>query len=602
MEIDSSGQSSRVTRSSPRLASFHSKVLLGSAKTESKFWENQDVLARWTDGLLYLGTIKKVDKLKEMCLICFEDDSEFWVLWKDIHSSVVPETQNLCSICREEATCENRLVHCDKCKHGFHQECHVPRIELDTVREERAWTCRHCVFAVATKRGGALKKGPCARAMQAMKTVLPYQLADLEWDPLHLTNQQQCYCYCGGPGNWNLKMLQCRLCGQWFHEACTQCLPKPLLYGDRFYLFECSVCTGGSERVKRHQLTWVDVAHLLLYHLSICCKKKYFDFDREILPFVNENWDNLLLGRLSATPKSERCDQLLNILNLHKTRFVSGREIKKKKCLFGLQNRVPPPPPSSLPATVLDCWEPVMEPLTNQEPRLQHTAQRSSLLRQRGSSDLKPKKKWRTRRSLEERRELRSRHARKLFQRAVTEDVVNNPTSVNQCYSGFAGNTCMYNFRRTDSRCLESSPPRRMFASFHPSACSAGQAVASSSSSSEYSEILVNRRLAAAPGFLLKQENAVSISQYPSTRSKAPSHLNQSECSYAIPTPSAVSHCTDAKQLWREGPLPLQAPASSYFGPTGRLARGEAVRILARRVTLDGTVQYLVEWGGANIF
>lgn len=46
----------------------------------------------------------------------------------------------------------------------------------------------------------------------------------------------------------------------------------------------------------------VDVAHLILYHLSICCKKKYFDFEREILPFASENWDSLLLGEVRAGP------------------------------------------------------------------------------------------------------------------------------------------------------------------------------------------------------------------------------------------------------------------------------------------------------------
>lgn len=45
----------------------------------------------------------------------------------------------------------------------------------------------------------------------------------------------------------------------------------------------------------------VDVAHLVLYHLSVCCKKKYFDFDREILPFTSENWDSLLLGEVRGS-------------------------------------------------------------------------------------------------------------------------------------------------------------------------------------------------------------------------------------------------------------------------------------------------------------
>lgn len=43
------------------------------------------------------------------------------------------------------------------------------------------------------------------------------------------------------------------------------------------------------------------MAHLVLYHLSVCCKKKYFDFDREILPFTSENWDSLLLGEVRGS-------------------------------------------------------------------------------------------------------------------------------------------------------------------------------------------------------------------------------------------------------------------------------------------------------------
>uniref|UniRef100_A0A671FCG3 PHD finger protein 1 n=1 Tax=Rhinolophus ferrumequinum TaxID=59479 RepID=A0A671FCG3_RHIFE len=277
-----------------------------------RLWEGQDVLARWTDGLLYLGTIKKVDSAREVCLVQFEDDSQFLVLWKDISPAALPGEEFLCCVCRSETVVPgNRLVSCEKCRHAYHQDCHVPRAPAPGEGEGTSWVCRQCIFAIATKRGGALKKGPYARAMLGMKLSLPYGLKGLDWDAGHLSNRQQSYCYCGGPGE--------------------------------FYEFECCVCRGGPEKVRRLQLRWVDVAHLVLYHLSVCCKKKYFDFDREILPFTSENWDSLLLGELSDTPKGERSSKLLSALNSHKDRFISGREIKKRKCLFGLHARIPPP-------------------------------------------------------------------------------------------------------------------------------------------------------------------------------------------------------------------------------------------------------------------
>ncbi|XP_014118366.1 PREDICTED: PHD finger protein 1, partial [Pseudopodoces humilis] len=256
-----------------------------------------------------------VDSPRRGCLIQFEDNSQFFVLWKDISPAAVPGDEPSCCVCAGNSrNPENSLVRCGKCGHAYHQRCHVP----PPPGGAGPWSCRRCVFAVATKRGGALRRGPQARAMLRMKSALPYALGALDWDPPHLHNLQHCYCYCGGPGHWNLKMLQCCRCWQWFHEACTQCLSKPLLYGDRFYVFECSVCRGGAESVRRLPLRWVDVAHLLLYHLSVCCKKKYFDLEREILPFANSNWDALLLGPLSGTPRSERRGRLLGALSSHK--------------------------------------------------------------------------------------------------------------------------------------------------------------------------------------------------------------------------------------------------------------------------------------------
>uniref|UniRef100_A0A3B5LU48 Uncharacterized protein n=1 Tax=Xiphophorus couchianus TaxID=32473 RepID=A0A3B5LU48_9TELE len=460
--------------------------------------EGQFVLCRWSDGLYYVGKIQRVSPQRQSCFVTFEDNSKFWVLWKDIQhgegilgSKVIQSEPN------------NGILICGKCGIGFHQLCHVPPVE-GSATELSPWFCRRCVFALAV-RGGALRKGPIAKALWAMKQVLPYDLAALNWDSQHRTNQQHCYCYCGGPGEWYLKMLQCFRCQQWFHEACTQSLQDAMMFGDRFYLFLCAVCNRGSEYVRRLSLRWVDVVHLALYNLSISSKKKYFELD-EILAFVSANWDHLQLGKLSNSPPAERGQHLLDALNKYKSKFLCGKEMKKRKCIFCLRTRVPPSPSSKL-----------------FPERAQSDAGRGSKKPCRPGLRI-----W-------------------IRIRLLPLQVTLSPAA------GYRGNSRANTWADLTSLCRSRVGSRKR-----------------KLPSNSYSQ----------------WANRSEVWDEPSDD---PAHL-ASEPSCFL---SDSAHITSDSSI-------LHSSISSYFGAAGRLTNGERYQVLARRVTRQGTVQYLLEWEGST--
>ncbi|CAI6360085.1 unnamed protein product [Macrosiphum euphorbiae] len=308
----------------------------------------EEVLVHLNDERFYLGFIAKLRYKESKCLVKFGDNTVKWVFLKNVtRMTCTSTTTQFCNVCNIEAMPDDICV-CDKCANVYHRKCHKPEVEVTDIT---VWICFQCKEKQQINRLQITNSVSSTIVPKVVK--LPYDLNALQWDIHHRINNLGTYCYCGGPGDWFINMLQCGKCLQWFHEKCVTSLIYPLYLGDRFYVFLCSVCNVGTEFVRRIEMEWSDLVHLALFNMTAYKPQKYYDVDINILPYLDNHWTSMYLPpKILNVPVDDRKVYVVNSL-LKDTNHRFEFQGKKPTNMWGLRLKLPPKPPRfTLPAEV----------------------------------------------------------------------------------------------------------------------------------------------------------------------------------------------------------------------------------------------------------
>ena len=104
-------------------------------------------------------------------------------------------------------------------------------------------------------------------------------------------------CYCLKPRDLNEVEIQCINCAKWFHKCCVDVETGPLVKFMVNYQFNCKKCSPNKQEsfIKKqasfHQLCLTALANLTAESRNNDRPKQYFSKEKEIIPFIDKNWD-----------------------------------------------------------------------------------------------------------------------------------------------------------------------------------------------------------------------------------------------------------------------------------------------------------------------
>ncbi|XP_048248232.1 set1/Ash2 histone methyltransferase complex subunit ASH2-like isoform X1 [Haliotis rufescens] len=110
---------------------------------------------------------------------------------------------------------------------------------------------------------------------------------------------QASQCYCGKGRNIGSVELQCNVCQGWFHSQCISCHIGKCIPFMTNYQFICKNCNQtGLESCQKKQASFTQICYTALANLVHTAEskgesKQVFSKDREIIPFIDKNWESL---------------------------------------------------------------------------------------------------------------------------------------------------------------------------------------------------------------------------------------------------------------------------------------------------------------------